>query len=180
MGKTITEKILSRAAGKDVSPGDYIEVTSRMPYNLGILPRGMKQMNLVGTRKVFNPEMMRIVDGHFGSTASHHAGELRSNSRTWAKEIGIPQENIFDLGRGGVEHIIASENGWALPGEIYFSDVNGHTTTLGALGGFCITLSYGSGAYMITGKTWIRVPESVKIIVNGKLPHGITGRDVSE
>lgn len=181
MGKTITEKILARASGtNEVSPGDYIEVTSRCPVTVSAtLGRGIDEMKKWGA-KVFDPKLINIVDGHTGSTASHKAGEMRKVFREWAKEQAIPDENIYELGRQGIEHVVAGEHAWALPGECFFQKVNGHTSTLGALGAFAITLSYGSGAYLMTGKTWIKVPESVQITLTGKMPKEITARDVFE
>ncbi|MBI2886196.1 MAG: 3-isopropylmalate dehydratase large subunit [Chloroflexi bacterium] len=181
MGKTVTEKILSRAAGKEVSPGDYIEVSSRLPITLSAgMGRGAAQMEGAGATRLFNPQLIHMVDGHTGSTASHNAGESRTTGRAWAKKMGVPIENIYELGRQGIEHVVAGDHAWALPGEVFFQVINGHTTTLGALGAFAITLSYGSGAYMATGKTWIRVPESVKVVLTGALPKGVIGRDIAE
>ncbi len=181
MGKTVTEKILARAAEMDeVSPGDYLQVGSRRPITLGGSGRGITQMKEVGATKVFDPNMINIVDGHTGSTASHNAGEGRLAFRQWAKEMGVPEANIYDLGRQGIEHIVAGEHCWALPGEVFFQGVNGHTTTLGALGAFAITLSYGTGGYMVTGKTWIRVPKTAKFNITGELPHGVYPRDIFE
>jgi 3-isopropylmalate/(R)-2-methylmalate dehydratase large subunit len=181
MGKNITEKILARAAGRaEVSPGDYIEVSSRCPLTMSYsLGRGMDEIERLGA-KVFNPKLVNVVDGHNGSTASHKAAETRKAVRQWAKGQGIPDENIYELGRQGIEHVVAAEHAWALPGECFFQKVNGHTTTLGALGAFAITLSYGSSAYLITGKTWLKVPQSVKIIVKGQLPKGVYERDIFE
>ncbi|MBI4233830.1 MAG: 3-isopropylmalate dehydratase large subunit [Chloroflexi bacterium] len=181
MGKTVTEKILARSSDrKEVSPGDYIEVRSRCPVTMGGgLGRGSDRMKEWGV-KVFNPMMINVVDGHTGSTASHGAGEGRNRVRAWAKEQGVPEDHIYDLGRQGVEHVVAGDHAWALPGECFFQVVNGHSTALGALGAFAITLSYGSGAYLMTGKTWIRVPESVKMVIKGKLPKGVYARDVFE
>jgi 3-isopropylmalate/(R)-2-methylmalate dehydratase large subunit len=181
MGKNITEKILARAAGRaEVSPGDYIEVSSRCPLTMSYsLGRGMDEIERLGV-KIFNPKLVNVVDGHNGSTASHKAAETRKEVRRWAKAQGIPDENIYELGRQGIEHVVAAEHAWALPGECFFQKVNGHTTTLGALGAFAITLSYGSSAYLITGKTWLKVPESVKIIVKGQIPKGVYERDIFE
>ncbi|MBI4232818.1 MAG: 3-isopropylmalate dehydratase large subunit [Chloroflexi bacterium] len=182
MGKTIAEKILARASGRrEVSPGDYIEVSTPCPVTHFVsMGRGPGQMKQMGFNKVFNPRLVNVVDGHNGSTASHRAGEERNAVRAWAKSVGIPEENIYDLGRQGVEHVLAGEKAWAVPGECFFQVVNGHTTTLGALGAFAITLSYGSGAYLMTGKTWIRVPQSVKMVIRGKLPKGVFARDIFE
>lgn len=183
MGKTITEKILARAADrKEVSPGEYIEVSSRCPTpmgNFGNLRGGLEFCVEWGVG-VFNPQLIRIVDGHLGATASHNAARSRRITREWAKAVGIPEENIYILGRGGIENMFSAERAWALPGEVYLQAVNGHSSGNGALGAFATTLSYGRGSYFMTGKTWIRAPRSVKIVVNGKLPKGTCARDVFE
>ncbi|MFC1962028.1 aconitase family protein [Chloroflexota bacterium] len=182
MGKTITEKILARASGRaEVSPGEYLEVSSHRPVTLTFfLGRGPDQMEEMGISKVFNPELVNVVDGHHGVTASQQAGEVRRRMERWAKRAGIPEKNIYHQGRAGIEHILAGEKCWALPGDCFFQGVNGHTATLGALGAFAVTVSYGTAAYLITGKTWVKVPESVKFHITGDVPEGVMARDVFE
>lgn len=183
MGKTITEKILARSAGKkEVSPGDYIEVTSRRPTAMAhhsALGKGADQLEVWGI-KPFDVHRIRIVDGHYGATESPIAQEKRLQTRAWAKAMGIPKQYIYELGRQGAEAILTAEKGWALPGECIFQGVNGHTCTVGALGCFPMALSFGTGAYLAQGKTWIKVPQSCKMIIKGKLPKGVTARDISE
>lgn len=183
MGKTITEKILAKAAGrKEVSPGEYIEVGSRCPTpmgNFGSL-RGGLEFCAEWKVGVFNPKLIRIVDGHLGATASHNAAKSRMGARQWAATVGIPEENIYTLGRSGIENMFSAERAWALPGEVYLQAVNGHSSGSGALGAFATTLSYGRGEYFMTGKTWMRVPRSIKVLVKGTLPTGTCARDVFE
>jgi 3-isopropylmalate/(R)-2-methylmalate dehydratase large subunit len=182
MGKTIAEKILARAAGKaEVSPGDYIEVTSNRPTTMQhTAPRKGQDRLLVWGIKPFDVHRIRIVDGHYGAAESPGVQENRRKSREWAKAMGIPSEYIYELGRQGAEAIITAEKGWALPGECIFQGVNGHSSTVGALGCFAMALSFGTGAYLIRGKTWIKVPETCKIVITGKLPKGVSARDISE
>jgi 3-isopropylmalate/(R)-2-methylmalate dehydratase large subunit len=183
MGKTITEKILAKAAGrKEVSPGEYIEVGSRCPTpmgNFGSLRGGLEFCVEWGVG-VFNPKLIRIVDGHLGATASHNAARSRLGARKWAKAVGIPEDNIYTLGRSGIENMFSAERAWALPGEVYLQAVNGHSSGSGALGAFATTLSYGRGEYFMTGKTWMRVPRTIKIVVDGTLPSGTCARDAFE
>lgn len=183
MGKTITEKILARAAGrKEVSPGEYVEVSSRCPTPMGNFGsmRGGVELCVEWKVGVFNPQLIRIVDGHLGATASHNAARARMAARKWAQAVGIPPENIHTLGRGGIENMFSAERAWALPGEVYLQAVNGHSSGSGALGAFATTLSYGRGEYFMTGKTWMRVPRSVKVVVTGTLPEGTCARDIFE
>ncbi len=182
-GKNIVQKIIAHAAGKsEVSTGEYVTVRSSRPVTLGgdTMARGPQQMMETGAKKVFDPKMIKIVVGHIGAGGNPVLGTLRKKFRKWAEEMGIPRENYFDLGHQGVEHIVAGEECWALPGEVYFSVANGHTTSLGALGGFAVTLSYESGAYLIKGHSWIQVPEVARFTLKGQTQNGVTVRDVYE
>jgi len=183
MGKTIAEKILARASGhRDVVPGTYVEVTTPCPTVIAphsAMDKGAGLIQEWGTT-VFDPTRIKIVDGHYGATASHDAAENRRVMREWTHVMKIPAENIYDLGRQGIENMVAVEHCWPLPGECYFQGVNGHISTAGALGAFASALSYATAAYLLTGKTWVKVPRSLKIIVRGELPAGTCPRDVSE
>lgn len=182
-GLTMTEKILARAAGKArVQPGEYLRVRSRCPTVLAhhsVMNKGAGLVTELGG-ELFDPSMVMIVDGHLGATASHQAGEVRVTARQWAAAVGIPREHLFELGRSGVETMVSVEHAWPLPGEVYLQGVNGHVSTAGALGAFVTALSFGTGAYLVTGETWLRVPKTVRIELAGQAPPGVLPRDVSE
>jgi 3-isopropylmalate/(R)-2-methylmalate dehydratase large subunit len=182
-GKNIAQKILARAAGKEsVSTGEYLIVRSRLPVTSegDYLSRGPIQVMEAGAKKVFNPKLVKIVVGHVGAGGGKTIGEARRKIRRWAESVGVPRENILDLGQQGVEHIVAAEQCWVLPGELYFSVTDGHTTALGALGGFTVPLSYESGAYLIKGVSWVQVPEVARFTLTGKPQDGVSVRDVYE
>lgn len=182
MGKNIVEKILARASGRDeVSVGEYIRISSNRPTKLRGESAGKGSLRYRDLKKVVNPKLIKIVDGHSGvGGLGKKIGDVRVEMRQWAKEMGIPDENIINLGRAGVEHIISGENCWPLPGSIYFSVANGHTSALGALGAFAVSLSYESGAYIVTGSSWAQVPETTRLEITGTLSKGVTARDVCE
>jgi 3-isopropylmalate/(R)-2-methylmalate dehydratase large subunit len=183
VGSTVTEKILARASGRSkVAPGEYVEVTTRCPTVIAphsALDKGVGLIQEWGAQ-VYDPTRIKIVDGHYGATASHGAAENRRWMRAWARAMAIPEENIYDLGRQGIENMIAVEHCWPLPGTCYFQGVNGHISTAGALGAFASALSYGTAAYLLTGKTWAKVPRSVKLVVQGTPQPGVCPRDISE
>jgi 3-isopropylmalate/(R)-2-methylmalate dehydratase large subunit len=183
VGNTITEKILAKASGRaEVAAGEYVEVTTPCPTVIAPHSAMDKGAGLIldwGDR-VFDPGRVKIVDGHYGATASHNAAENRRWMREWARSMGIPEGNIYDLGRQGIENMVAVEHCWPLPGTCYFQGVNGHISTAGALGAFASALSYGTAAYLLTGKTWAKVPRSVKLVLHGTPPEGTCPRDVSE
>jgi 3-isopropylmalate/(R)-2-methylmalate dehydratase large subunit len=179
MGKTITEKILAKAGGKnEVSPGEYVFLTSPCPVpGIG---RGGPPIEAMGA-KFFDPNMAIVMDDHAGDggfggvmeTEEHRARMLKR-----AKALGIPRSNIFI--NKGIGHLLAAENCWALPGTVYLSITNGHSTTMGGIGALALTLSYESTAYMILGRTWLRVPESIKFVLAGRLQDGVMARDISD
>jgi len=183
VGSTITEKILAKASGRaNIRPGDYAEVTTPCPTVIAphsAIDKGAGLILEWGAR-VFDPRRVKIVDGHYGATASHNAAENRRWMREWAQTMEVPDENSYELGRQGIENMVAVEHCWPLPGACYFQGVNGHISTAGALGAFASALSYGTAAYLLTGKTWVKVPRSVKLVIHGTQPPGTCPRDVSE
>jgi len=182
MGKTVTEKILARASGRpEVSPGDFLEdISSQNPITVGGMSNKLQEWEKLKATSVFDPLQLNFVDGHTGATSSNNTQNVRAANNEWAKKMGIPMENVYDYSRAGVEHVVAGDHAWALPGTFFLQNTNGHTSTLGALGAFAVPLSHGGSHYLITGKTWIQVPPTAKFNMTGKLPDGVFARDVFE
>jgi 3-isopropylmalate/(R)-2-methylmalate dehydratase large subunit len=180
MGKTITEKILAKAGGKtEVSPGDYVFVTSPSPVP-GVGSRGGPSIESLGGR-IFDPNLAIIMDDHCGGGGFKEVMETeehRARLIKMARVLGIPNSNVYI--NKGIGHLLAAENCWPLPGNVYLSITNGHTTTLGGIGALALTLSYEAAAYMVLGRTWLRVPESIKFVLTGKLQDGVMARDISD
>ncbi|MFC1988278.1 aconitase family protein [Chloroflexota bacterium] len=179
MGKTIAEKIIAKCSGKDeVSVGDYAWINPRCPVTMPFTySQGAANHESLGFDRVYDPERIRIVHGHAGVANSLRNPE---NTKRWARWVGIPERNIFDLDRGGIEHVTSEEHCWPLPGEFVVEVVNSHTCTRGALGAFAMTLSYEKGVFLLTGRIWVQVPDTTKVNITGVLQKGVTARDVSE
>ena len=175
MGMTIAEKIIAAAAGVDyVKPGDIHTVTlDRMMSNDGtthltvdMYRNKLKHPHIADTKK-----MVFIVDHNVPSDCPKTAASQKK-MRDFAKE------NSIDFWEGkGVCHQIMMEN-YVCPGELIFG-ADSHTCSYGALGAFgtgvgCTDLLYG----MVTGKSWVLVPETVKFNLVGKLPEGVYARDL--
>ena len=188
MGKTIIEKILAKAAGKsEVSPGEYVEVKPTARFVLlgtDMGPRMPAAFKKMGWDKLWDPKKLILAPEHCGSYT--RVGSEFTNRQShvttveWARKLGVPDENILELGRIGNCHHIAVELGWALPGSVYLSGPDGHSITVGGVGCFGSCLSAGATSFMRSGWTWFRVPESIKFNITGKLKDGIMGRDVYE
>ena len=189
MGKTIVEKILAKAAGKpEVSPGEYVEVGIKTFIQVSSDGGGTPMPDTFakyGWNKLWDPTKVVIVPDHCGSytplsyDATNNNRENHRRNSEWARKMGVPEENILDLGRVGNCHHLGVEEGWALPGSIYVH-ADTHAMTVGGVGCFgpCITASMA--ALLRTGLTWFRVPESIKFNITGKLQDGVMGRDVYE
>ncbi|MGH2687174.1 MAG: aconitase family protein, partial [Actinomycetota bacterium] len=130
---TITEKILARASGADrVSPGDMImaRVDLAMANDITAPPaiRRFRELDLDG---VWDPSRVALVPSHFAPAKDIASAGMVSEMRTFAREQGI--EHFFELGRGGIEHILLPEQALALPGMVIIG-ADSHSCTYGALG----------------------------------------------
>ncbi|MDQ7837422.1 MAG: 3-isopropylmalate dehydratase large subunit [Thermodesulfobacteriota bacterium] len=178
MGMTITEKILAQGAGlAEVKPGQLIEVQIDMALGNDITaPLAIDIVRSAGVKSVFDREKIAMVPDHFVPNKDIKAATQVKILRDFAKEFGIV--NYFELGEMGVEHALLPEKGLVLPGDIVIG-ADSHTCTYGALGAFATGVgSTDLAAAMITGKVWLKVPESMKFIYHGKLPPFVCGKDL--
>ncbi len=175
MGMTIAEKIIARAAGVEaVRPGDIHTVhLDRMMSNDGTthLTVDMYYNKLKHPQIADAKKMVFIVDHNVPSDSAKTAGSQK-------KMRGFAREHAIDFWEGkGVCHQIMMEH-YVCPGELIFG-ADSHTCTYGALGAFgtgvgCTDLLYG----MVTGTSWVLVPETVKFNLTGRLPEGVYPRDL--
>jgi len=98
--------------------------------------------------------------------------------RAFARDQGIPTENVYDIGRNGLSHHIPVEDGWALPGTVVIG-ADTQSATMGAANCFAMPCLYGADPILLTGDVWMQVPESIRVNLTGALPHGLTGKDVA-
>ncbi|MDY6970307.1 MAG: 3-isopropylmalate dehydratase large subunit, partial [Spirochaetota bacterium] len=117
-----------------------------------------------------------LIADHFTPNKDIKSAEQVKILRDFAKEFGIV--HFYDVGRVGVEHAFLPEIGLARPGMLIIG-ADSHTCTYGALGAFSTGIgSTDMTAAMITGKTWFKVPESMKFIFEGGLNPYVTGKDL--
>lgn len=174
-GLTIAQKGLALKAGKsEVRVGEivYVEPDLAMSHdNAGLV---IKQFREIGVAKVWNPDKIVIPLDHRAPAESEKTAEAHRSIRLFVKEQGI--KNFYDI-KEGICHQVVIEKGHILPGELAVG-TDSHTTSYGCLG----ALSTGIGATEMaavwaTGKIWLRVPESLKLTINGRLPLGVYAKD---
>ncbi|ALJ89959.1 3-isopropylmalate dehydratase large subunit [Thermus aquaticus] len=175
MPQTLAEKILSHKAGRPVEAGELlvVEVDQVMVVD-SIAGSFFKRLDYLGATPRY-PERVSIVIDHVAPAANLEVAKAQKEIREWGKRHGI---RVFDVGRG-VCHQVLIEEGLAQPGWIVVGS-DSHSTTYGAVGAF----GTGMGATDIalaaaSGRTWLRVPESVKVVFRGSLPRGVTAKDAA-
>lgn len=170
-------KILAKHAGKDlVKPGDLITCRlDRVLANDITAPPAIKEFEKIG-RPVFDKDRIVLVPDHFIPNKDIKSAGLAKIVRDFAKAHHIT--HYYETGRAGIEHVILPEKGIVGPGMLTIG-ADSHTCTYGALGGFATGVgSTDLGAAMATGTCWFKVPEAIKVIITGKKPADITGKDV--
>ena len=176
-GYTMAEKILKKNAGKEhVAPGDIVITKPDMFMIHDIYTTYLLEtMKDIGADKIDDPDKVTIVWDHCMPTAvakndyDHYEAGLEL-----AKTYGIKKLHIGE----GICHTIMHEAKYAKPGEIATA-TDSHTTTYGGAGNFCSGIGTAEmAAALITGELWFKVPEAIKIVLNGHLRDGVMSKDV--
>ena len=177
MGMNMTEKILAKHAGLDsVTAGQLIFCQLDMVLaNDVTAPPAIKEFEKIG-RPVFDNTKIALVPDHFTPNKDIKAAGLAKTVREFAKKHQI--KNYFEIGRVGIEHVILPEKGIVGPGMLTIG-ADSHTCTYGAVNGFSTGVgSTDLGVAMATGQAWFKVPKAIKVVLTGKKPKYICGKDV--
>jgi len=175
---TLAEKILALKSGKEfVEPGELIEVPVDLTLANDITgPLAIKVFEKTGVKKVFDPEKVVLVMDHFTPNKDIKSAEQVRICREFAKKFGI--KHYYEGGASGIEHALLPELGLVGPWDVVIG-ADSHTCTYGALGAFATGVgSTDLAAAWITGKTWFKVPETMKFVYYGKLKPWVTGKDL--
>lgn len=177
MGKTFAEKALGKKAGKEVSRNDIVTIIPDFVMshdNSAAISIIFKKLEV---EKVYDPDMPVIILDHTVPAATVKYAENHKIIREFVKKQKI--KNFYGMNRnGGICHQVLPEKGFALPGSLIVGS-DSHTTTYGAFGAFSAGIGRSEAAVIwATGKIWLKVPESIKIIVTGKFPKGVSAKDL--
>jgi len=178
MAMTITEKILAEHAEKDrVRPGELIQVRVDLALANDITaPLAIRVFEKLGSEGVFDRNRIALVLDHFVPNKDIASAQQTRIMTEFARKQDL--RFFFDLGEGGIEHVILPEKGLVLPGDLIIG-ADSHTCTYGALGAFSAGVgSTDLGVIMATGRTWLRVPETVKLVYEGVLRPWVGGKDL--
>ncbi|MGE4282960.1 MAG: 3-isopropylmalate dehydratase large subunit [Clostridia bacterium] len=170
------EKILARAAGKDkVEAGEIVNCKIDFAEINDLYLQTVYSFYEMGGTKVWDKDKVTFVFDHYSPAPTIKTAQIHKEMRQFAIEQGLTHH--FDV-NSGVCHQVMVEAGVVWPGEVLIA-TDSHTTTHGAFGAF----GTGVGAtdmatVLISGELWFRVPEVIKIEVNGKLQEGVYAKDV--
>ena len=178
MGKTTSEKILARASGQEsVSAGDIIWANvdrAMMDDILGPRVQIAEKIQALGG-KVWDPEKVVIISDHYTPPASIQQAEIVKFTRDWARQYGV--EQYFEF--AGPCHQVMAETGNVRPGSVVLG-TDSHTCMGGALGAFATGIgSTEMLGVLVTGQTWLKVPETIRVLWQGALPAGVMTKDIS-
>ena len=175
-GQTVAEKILSRHAGRTVTAGELtvINVDAAMMSDT-TAPLAIKAFREMGGTAPWNPQRTFLVIDHASPPPNERIARLHDLMREFADETGA---TLYDVGEG-ICHQLMIEDDRVRPGEAFFG-ADSHTCTYGALGAFATGVgSTDLAAIMLTGKTWLKVPSTIRFEVTGRLNPGVEAKDLA-
>ena len=177
MGQTITEKIFSEHIGKKVYAEQIVRSSIDMVIGNDITtPISIKAFEESGAKALANPDGFSIVLDHFIPAKDIASANQARISRDFATKHNL--KHFFDEKDMGIEHALLPEKGLVIPGDIIIG-ADSHTCTHGAVGAFSTGMGSTDLAFaMVTGGNWFKVPQSIKIVFNGKPKEFVTGKDL--
>lgn len=170
------EKIVMRNTGEhSVLPGEIrtVKVDRVMIHDI-FIPFVVEKFREMGFQKVWDQDKVVLIYDHLVPTSAVEDVRHFKIGDAFVKEQGLTHFHRAD----GICHQLMPEMGYAKPGNIVFG-TDSHTTTYGCVGCFSSGIGYTEMAAVLgTGEMWIRVPETIKVVINGKLPAGVYAKDI--
>jgi len=178
VSRTLVEQIVANAVGHDVSPGsmETVPVDIVMIHD-SIAPSAIRILEEdLGETTVFDPARVAVVIDHVAPASTVGVAEKQAKLRAWARAQGLP--HFFEAGRG-ICHQLLIEERLAAPGRIVVGS-DSHSTSYGAVA----ALGTGMGTTdvalaLATGRTWMRVPETIRVRCRGRFGPGVSAKDLA-
>ena len=175
MGKTFSEKILGLKAQREVQAGEVVTVSPDYILSHDNSAAIIKEFRKLGVKDVMSTQKLVIILDHVVPAALEKYALNHKIIREFVSAQKI--QNFFDIS-SGICHQVFSENGFALPGKLILG-ADSHTTSYGAFGAFAAGIGRSEVATLwATDEIWLRVPETIKIEIEGELPAGVYAKDV--
>ena len=175
MGETIIEKIIRHNTGKSVKPGDIVTVNvDRVMIHDIFIPFVAEKFEEMGFSKLYDPEKVILIYDHLVPASQLDDTRHFRIGDAFAAKYGMPHVHRSD----GICHQLMTEAGYVKPGDVVFG-TDSHTTTYGCVGAFSSGICYTEMASILgTGTMWIKVPETIKVVIEGELPANVMSKDI--
>lgn len=175
MGATLAEKLLSAKVGKPVRAGEIVVAPVDLAYSHDAnRPLPMDLIGKFGCDRVWDPDKYVICLDHYPAPTTA-VSQAHRQLRQFAEEQGV---RFLEVGVG-ISHTALTEHGLAGPGDLILA-ADSHACTLGAVGAFATGVgSTDLAAVLATGLIWLRVPETMKVNLTGRLSDGVTAKDLA-
>jgi len=174
MGKTISEKIISEHVGREVNTGEFVvaKVDVVMAQD-GTGPLSIQELKKMGMERVFDKENSILFIDHASPSSRKELSNSQKLLREFSKKTGA---FLSDVGEGVCHQRLVED--WVSPGNLVVG-ADSHTCTSGALGAFATGMGSTDIALAFAlGKVWLKVPETHRFVINGKLPEGVYSKDI--
>ncbi|TES83885.1 MAG: 3-isopropylmalate dehydratase large subunit [Dehalococcoidia bacterium] len=174
MGKTLAEKILTQKSAGDACAGDIIISRVDLAFVQDTTgPLTVRQFQAGKFKRLANPKKTALFFDHAAPSPNRQLSNDHQLLRQFAQDTGCLK---YDVGSGVCHQVVAEA--LAKPGDVVIG-ADSHTVTAGALGSFATGMGSSDVAIVFAlGKTWLRVPESIKINIRGKLRPGVSAKDL--
>jgi 3-isopropylmalate/(R)-2-methylmalate dehydratase large subunit len=173
---SLVENIIAMHAGRDfVSANEIVDVfVDRVYVQDGNSPTIAKYYKEYGLNGVFDKKKVALFFDHSVLPPNVNIADRLAEAKTFAKNTGV---QVFAQGEG-ISHVLALENGWFFPGGITLG-ADSHTCTGGAIQSLALGMGASDiAAAMVSGRTWLKVPETVWIKLSGRPTKSVRGRDI--
>ncbi|GAB6036652.1 3-isopropylmalate dehydratase large subunit [Fundidesulfovibrio butyratiphilus] len=178
MRQSLAHKILQRHTDQEITQDGQI-VSCRVSMVLAndiTAPLAIKSFGEMGATKVFDKDKIALVCDHFTPNKDIASAEQVKVVRDFAHAMGVT--HYYEGGDVGVEHALLPELGLVGPGDVVLG-ADSHTCTYGGLGAFATGVgSTDVAGAMVLGETWFKVPPTIRVVLDGKLPEWVVGKDL--
>lgn len=176
MGATVIEKIIRRNTGNEAAKaGDIVTVNvDRVMIHDIFIPFVADKFEEMGFTKLWDPDKVVLIYDHLVPASQVDDTRHFRRGDEFAAKYGMTHVHRSD----GICHQLMTEAGYVKPGNVVFG-TDSHTTTYGCVGAFSSGIGYTEMASILgTGELWIKVPETIRVNINGKLPANVTSKDI--
>ncbi len=175
MGHTMIEKIIGRNIGHGVNPGEIVTVdVDRVMIHDIFIPFVADKFEEMGFSKLWDPDKVVLIYDHLVPASQVDDTRHFRVGNEFVKKYGMKNIHRSD----GICHQLMTEAGYVKPGDIVFG-TDSHTTTYGCVGAFSTGIGYTEMAGILgTGQLWVRVPETIKVTIDGTLPANVMSKDI--